>query len=139
MSESEIEDWVTRASKEFYELIYRDEWLKEVFKIVPQVFITSQQIDFMLQALTSIKRYNGRNPGDAHPHIFVNEDMWQLRESYLEKAFERVGVPLELRERWLKIDRAFKAKIVMSDPAQCRRRFTTDELVIVQDLRKRVA
>ncbi len=138
-TDQEMERWIRLVTTEFYEQVYRDEWLKDVFKVVDQKFITEQQVDFMLQAMSGIKRYRGRNPSDAHPHIFVNEEMWRLREKYLVRAFEKLDCPEDIRQRWLKIDEAFKAKIVMTDPAQCRRRFTHDELVIVPDPRKRAA
>lgn len=128
-SDDELKDWVALASKEFYELAYKDEWLSQVFAVVTQEFITNQQTDFMLGLLGGPKVYSGRNAKDAHPHIFINEEMWQLRESLLIKAFDKIHFPADLRQRWLKIDEAFKLSIVMKDPSECRKRYASDEII----------
>ena len=125
-----LEYWVKKITEDFYELVYSDEWLKQVFTIDQKV-ITSQQIDFMVGALGGEKRYGGKSPGEAHPHIFVNEEMWQRREELLQLAMVKVGSPAELNAKWLKIDQAFKRHIVMQDPSECRKRFFSDDLIIV--------
>jgi truncated hemoglobin YjbI len=125
-----LEYWVKKITEEFYELVYQDDWLKHVFTIDQKV-ITSQQIDFMVGALGGEKRYGGKSPGDAHPHIFVNEEMWQRREELLLLAMTKVGSPPELNAKWLKIDLAFKRHIVMTNPSECKKRFFSDELIIV--------
>lgn len=123
--------WIKKVSEEFYARVYEDPWLKQVFGSIPQEHITAQQIDFMLAAFGGPDRYQGRRPQDAHPHIFVSEEMWQERERYLTQAFQTTGCPLELAEKWLRIDLAFKKQIVMSSPEECQRRFATDDLIIV--------
>jgi truncated hemoglobin YjbI len=130
-TEDQLIHWVTIASKEFYELVYKDEWLSQVFSLVEQNFITKQQTDFMLGLLGGPKLYSGRNASDAHPHIYVDEHMWQVRETLLNMAFDKIDFPDDLRKKWLKIDEAFKRSIVMQDPSQCKKRFTTDQLIII--------
>jgi hemoglobin len=130
-SDNELIRWVTLVTTEFYELVYKDDWLGEVFQSVPKEFITSQQIAFMVGLLGGPKNYSGRNAKDAHPHIFVTEEMWLVRESFLVASFEKLQFPDDLAQLWLKIDEAFKSSIVMNDPSECRKRFTTDELIIV--------
>lgn len=131
LSLEEIESFIIKVSNAFYEHIYQHPWLKQVFQ-VPQEHITSQQIDFMLGAFGGPQRYCGRNPGDAHPHIYIDEQMWQLRHELLQKAFDETNCPNEMREKWLKIEEAFKKRIVMSNPSECQRRYTTDELIIIR-------
>ena len=130
-TDTELEEWITKITTRFYEIAYQDPWLSEVFKVVPQEFITSQQIDFMLGLFGGPKRYSGRHAKDAHPHIFITEEMWQQREDILKRAMQEVSAPQEIAERWIKIDEAFKKSIVMKDPSECQRRFTTDDLIIV--------
>lgn len=122
---------VYKVNEKFYELIYEDPWLKDVFKIVDQEIITRQQTDFIVGALGGEKRYCGRNPKDAHPHIYVDEEMWQLREKYLKQAFAYHHTDQGLQEKWLAIDEAFKKAILKNAPADCEKRYFTDELVIV--------
>jgi truncated hemoglobin YjbI len=130
--------WVTRITEEFYELVYADEWLKHVFTI-DQKFITGQQIDFMVGALGGEKKYSGRSPGDAHPHIYIDEEMWERRESLVKAAMQKVGSPEEINQRWLKIDHAFKRLIILKDVSEVQKRFYSDDLIIVPNPGRRGA
>lgn len=125
-----LEMWVRKITEEFYELVYKDEWLKLVFTIDQKV-ITNQQIDFMVGALGGEKRYGGKSPGDAHPHIYIDEEMWERRESLLKQAMKNVSSPEEINQKWLKIDQAFKRLIITGDISNVRKRFFSDELIIV--------
>lgn len=120
---------IIEVNKAFYERVYKDEWLSQVFAAVRQEHIVNQQSDFMLGALGGPKRYSGRSPFDAHPHIFIDEEMWQLREKYLKEAFQETGLPSELQDRWIRIDEAFKQAILKKDVAACKGRYTTDQII----------
>jgi hypothetical protein len=51
----------------------------------------------------------------------------------------KVGAPADLRSKWLKIDLAFKKHIVMKDESECRKRFFSDEIIVVYNPAKKVA
>jgi hemoglobin len=129
MDFKDLKDQIAKVNKAFYDRVYKDPWLGQVFESVSQEHIESQQTDFMLGALGGPKRYSGRTPADAHPHIFVNEEMWQQRERFLKEAFVETNFPEELRAKWIKIDEAFKAAIIKKDYADCKKRYTTDEII----------
>ena len=133
-----LEYWVTRITEEFYELVYADEWLKHVFT-VDQKVITDQQIAFMIGALGGEKRYTGKSPGDAHPHIYIDEEMWERRESLVQAAMQKVGSPEEINQRWFKIDHAFKRIIINKDVSEVQKRFFSDEVIIVPNPARRKA
>jgi hypothetical protein len=63
----------------------------------------------------------------------ATEEMWQLREQFLREAFLKVGTPVEIQEKWLKIDEAFKKAIVKMSRSQCERRYTMDEIIDIPD------
>lgn len=134
-----VEHWITVVTKEFYERVYKDEWLKHVFASIPQDFITSQQVDFMIGAFGGQQKFSGRSPKDAHPHIFVDEEMWNRREQILRDAMVFVGCPQEISDKWFKIDNAFKKFIVMKSPTECQRRYGGDEFIIVPNPSKKAA
>lgn len=129
MDPEELYNLVFKVNEFFYELIFNDPWLKNIFAVVEQKIITLQQTDFMVGSLGGPKKYSGRNPKDAHVHIFVDEEMWQLREKYLKEAFEKASVPLEIREKWIAIDEAFKAVILKKDISECQKRYVTDTII----------
>lgn len=135
----ELEYWVKVVTEEFYEIAYKDEWLKDVFKIIDQKVITFQQIAFMIGALGGEKKFSGQSPATAHPHIYIDEEMWQRREDILLLAMKKVSCPEDLIQKWLKVDNAFKRHIVMKDPSECQKRFFSDEIVIVPNPRSRAA
>lgn len=135
ISDDELYALVLRVNKAFYERVYHDEWLSLVFESIPQTHIELQQTDFIVGALGGPKRYNGRSPRDAHPHIAVDEAMWSLREQFLLEALVEARAPEWLREKWLKIDNAFKSGI-LRHADECKKRYFTDQLIIVPDPRR---
>ena len=52
---------------------------------------------------------------DAHPHMFITEELFDLRQELLIQAFSDVNAPDEIKEAWLKIDDAFKNVIIKKD------------------------
>ncbi len=136
MDSSELRSKVQAVNKAFYDRVYQDPWLKLVFRFVTQTHIESQQSDFMLGALGGPKNYGGRSPSDAHPHILVTEEMWQLREKYLREAFAETHFPDDLQKKWLKIDDAFKRAIVKKDRSECEPRFKNEEIIDVPNPNK---
>ncbi len=124
-----LKSQILKVNKAFYDRVYKDAWLSLVFKDVGQDHIVMQQTDFMVTAFGGPKIYSGRSPFNAHPHIFVNEEMWQQREKFLKEAFVETGLAEDLREKWLKIDEAFKNAILKNSFSDCKKRFTMDEIV----------
>lgn len=122
---------ILQVNTDFYDLIYKDEWFKQVFCNVEQEIITKQQTDFIVQAFGGPSNYCGRMPGDAHPHLYIDEHMWELREEYLLRAFEKNSTPIEIKNKWLKIDNAFKSVILKKSLEDCKKRFNSDEIIYV--------
>lgn len=136
---SEFYDHVLKVNHDFYEQIYKDEWFKQVFVNVAQEVITTQQTDFIVQVFGGPANYCGRMPGDAHPHLYIDEYMWELREKYLMVAFEKNNTPQSIRDKWLKIDNSFKSRILKKSIDDVKPRFTTDEPVIILRDKKEAA
>jgi hemoglobin len=136
LSNDQLEAIIFKVSEAFYERIYEDEWLKEVFSEVNQELITSQQSDFILGAMGGPQKYCGRSPKDAHPHIFIQEDMWSLRQQYLIEALDELDAPMWIKEKWLKIDNAFKLSILKKDVSECSGRFKTEPVINVPNPHK---
>ena len=136
MNDDALFEIVKAINKNFYDRVYADPWLAKMFEIVPQEVIESQQTDFMVGALGGPVRYRGRSPKDAHPHLYVTEEIWQRREEHLLATFEELKVGESIAQKWLKIDNAFKQSIVKNSIDECQKRFFTDEIV---SLRKKAA
>lgn len=132
MNNDELYQLVLSVNKVFYDKVYKDPWLSPMFSIIDQEIIELQQTDFMVGALGGEKKYCGRNPKDAHPHLYITEEIWQLREKYLKESFEELDITIDIRQRWLKIDEAFKRVIVKSSVDECEKRYFTDEIIILE-------
>jgi truncated hemoglobin YjbI len=136
LTDKELENIITKVNEIFYDDMYEDEWLSKVFANTKIEIIKSQQTDFMLGVLGGPKRYGGRSPKDAHPHIFIQEDMWELREQYLRKALNEVNAPDSIQQKWLAIDNAFKNAILKGSIAECVGRYKTEPVIIVLNPKK---
>jgi len=120
-----------RVHKIFYDRLYAHPWLGGFFAGVEQTHIEKQQSDFMSGAMGGPEAYAGRRPQDAHPHLFITEELFELRHQILEESMIEAGVPEDLRKEWLKIDGAFKRAIVKGSPAECSGRFPTEQVIAI--------
>ncbi len=124
---------IRKVNEVFYEKVYEHPWLSLYFKDVTQEFITSQQTDFITGAAGGPSKFSGRMPSNAHPHMFITEELYDLRTQLLKEAMQEVNAPIELQDFWLKLDESFKNKIVKNSLSECEKRFTTDELLIFEN------
>ncbi len=118
-----------KINKIFYDKVYKHPWMKLYFENIPQQHIEDQQVDFMQKVLGGENLYVGKAPPAAHMHIFVSEELLEVRQQLLREAFEETNAHPELAEKWMALDYSFKKIIVKSSPAECKRRFTTDPIL----------
>ena len=115
----------------FYDKLYADPWLAPFFAGIERRFIEDQQSDFMAQCMGGPERYLGRAPPYAHQHMFITDELFERRHAMLAASIAEAGVPAPLAARWLKIDRAFKRRLVKSSPTECQGRFRTEPILVV--------
>ncbi len=118
-----------KINKVFYDKIYAHPWMRQYFIGVSQEHIENQQTDFMATAFGAGERYTGRFVKDAHTHVMITEELFNLREQLLDEAFKEVGAPPALVERWKKIDNAFKNQILKKDISECKGRFASEPIL----------
>jgi len=133
MDTDRLRQLIADVNKAFYQRVYTDPWLQAVFLGRRQEHLEAQQTDFMLGAFGGPKTYCGRSPADAHPHIFIDESMWQRRETLLRQAFAETRLPDEMQEKWMRIDEAFKHAIIKRTLADCTKRYATDTIIAPAD------
>lgn len=118
-----------RVAKRFYDKVYAHPWLKLYFIHTKQEIIESQQVDFMTGALGGPRVFSGRMPQDAHMHINITPELIEVREKLLLEALDEEKAPAELKERWLRVENAFKRHIIKPSVEACQKRWTTDEIL----------
>lgn len=118
-----------KVHKIFYDKVYAHPWLKLYFQDIKQEDIEKQQTDFMTSNMGGGKIYSGQLPVNAHKHLFITKELFEIRFALLRDSIREVGLAEDLMERWLRIDRAFEKSTVKLDPGQCQKRFFTDEIL----------
>jgi hemoglobin len=120
---------IERVHKLFYDRIYGHAWIGQFFSGINQSHIENQQTDFMAQLFGGPKAYSGRMPIDAHMHMFITEELFELRQTLLTASLVEAGVPEAERTDWLRLDAAFKKVILKASVEECRGRYKTDPIL----------
>ncbi len=128
-----------KVHKLFYDKIYGHPWISQYFQGIQQEIIEIQQSDFMSQVMGGPAKYCGKLPIPAHRHMFISEELFELRTQLLLESLTEAGVSPENQVLWLKIDQAFKKGIIKKDLGDCTPRFTTDEILNFQNPKKKSA
>ena len=121
---------LVRVHKIFYDKAYADPWLGQFFQHVEQEIIENQQTDFMTRAMGGPPIYCGRLPVATHKNMYITTELFDHRHAMLADSIAEAGVSEHLRERWLRIDGAFRGKLTKRGVSECQRRFATDDLLV---------
>ncbi len=116
-------------NKVFYDKIYKHPWLKLYFEAIPQAHIEIQQVDFMQKVLGGENIYVGKSPSIAHDHMFITDELFEVRKQLLCEAFAETNAHPELIEKWLALDESFRRHIIKNSPEECKPRFKTDPIL----------
>lgn len=115
--------------KLFYDRIYAHPWIGQFFHGINQNQIESQQTDFMTTLFGGPKNYGGRMPIDAHEHIRITNDLFDLRQRLLKEALDSANIPESLQIDWLRIDGAFRRVLIKPLVSDCKKRYATDRIL----------
>jgi truncated hemoglobin YjbI len=122
-------DSLLAINKVFYDKVYKHPWLKLYFLAIPQQHIEDQQVDFMQKVLGGENRYVGKAPPLAHSHMYIPNELFEVRKQLLIDAFKETNTHPEMQEKWLNLDESFRRILVKTHPSECKPRFTTDPIL----------
>jgi len=120
-----------RVHKIFYDKLLAHPWLKGFFVGKTRAHLEDQQTDFMIGLLGGPRIYGGRSPKDAHCHLFVTKEIFDIRHQMLADSLNEAGVPEELQDRWLKLNASFEAALVKQSPDECKGRYRAEPIIVV--------
>lgn len=100
-----------KVHKIFYDKAYEHDWLKHFFVGHNQQAIENRQTGFMAIKMGGKVTYMGKEPKAAHEHMFITQELLDVRTALLREALEEANVAEDLIKRWLKIDNAFGQQI----------------------------
>lgn len=118
-----------KINKIFYDKVYQHPWLKLFFEKIPQQHIEDQQVDFMQKVLGGPNVYVGKAPPPAHMHIFIDEEIFEVRKQLLREAFVEANADKTLVDKWLTLDESFKRVLIKKSPSECKGRYKTDPIL----------
>ncbi len=122
---------LARVHKRLYDKLFAHPVLGAFFVGIEQHYQENQQSDFMTGEFGGpTDRYRGRLPDGAHPHLFITDEQFELRQNILAETLDECGVAPELRDRWLAIDRSFKSHLVKKTVDECAKRYGTDQIIV---------
>lgn len=119
-----------RVHKRLYDKLFVHPVLGAFFEGKDQRHQEDQQSDFMSTEFGGPSQYGGRLPDGAHQHMFITEEMFELRETILAQTLDECGVAPELRDEWLAIDQIFKNRIVKKTLDACKKRYNADTIIV---------
>ena len=117
-----------KINRIFYDKVFAHPWLSQYFVDIGQDTIESQQTDFLQSTFGGPRVYCGRLPVPAHQHIYITEELFDLRSSLLEESLREYGLDEKLIVHWMKIDGAFRSVLVKKSASECRKRYNTDRI-----------
>lgn len=120
---------IERVHKIFYDKIYAHPWLKQFFVASPRAHQENQQTDFVSSILGGGPTYSGRIPREAHTHLFITEEVFDIRHALLDQSLKEAGVPDDLAAIWLRRDEGFREALVKKSVDECYGRYKTESII----------
>jgi len=103
---------IKMVHKIFYDKVYAHEWLKQFFVGHNQESIENRQTSFMAEKMGSPTPYLGKDIRMVHEAMYITPELFDIRMKLLEESLKEANIDKILRSRWLRIDGAFKQKII---------------------------
>lgn len=73
----------------------------------------------MTAAFNGPNNYSGDTPAFVHMHMFITDEMADIRETLLRKAILAEGLSATIADRWLAVDQSFRRAIVKKSVDEC--------------------
>jgi hemoglobin len=121
-----------RVNRIFYDKVYAHPWLGQFFTGVDQGYIERQQTDLTSQAMGIAGAFHGTYPVPGHKHMFITRELYALRMELKAEALREAGIPADLAEAWLAIDRSFEEALVKHSPEECEKRHPADRIIVIR-------
>jgi len=110
---------VYRVHTRFYEVLFNHPWLGQFFFGKSEEVLITKQTQFMVAAFNGPNNYTGDTPAFVHMHMFITDELADLREQILRQAILDEGLSESIAERWLKVDQSFRPAIVKKSINEC--------------------
>lgn len=113
------EEIIQRVHQRLYDALFDEPWLEKFFYGKSKEALIDKQTKFMIAAFNGPNNYTGDTPAFVHMHMFITEEMLDVRETLLRNAILAEGLSTSIAERWLKVDQSFRAAIAKKNVDEC--------------------
>lgn len=113
------EDVILRVHQRFYDVLFDEPWLETFFFGKSKEALIIKQTQFMVAAFGGANNYSGDTPAFVHMHMFITEEMSEVRGKILRNAILAEGLSESIADLWLKVDKAFWPAIVKKSVDEC--------------------
>ena len=119
LSEIGGENIVFKVHQRFYDVMFDEPWLEIFFLGKSKAALIKKQTQFMVTAFNGPNNYKGDTPAFVHMHLFITDEMADLRERILKNSIIAEGLSESIAKKWLNIDHSFRAAIVKKSIDEC--------------------
>lgn len=113
------EEMVFKVHQRFYDVLFDEPWLEKFFFGKSKESLIIKQTQFMVAAFGGPNNYTGDTPAFVHMHMFITEEMSEVRGSILRESILAEGLSESVADRWLKVDQAFWPAIIKKSVDEC--------------------
>lgn len=110
---------IHRVHQRFYDSLFDEPWLEKFFYGKSKEVLVHKQTQFMTAAFNGPNNYSGDTPAFVHMHMFITDEMADIRETLLRKAILAEGLSAGIADRWLAVDQSFRPAIVKKSIDEC--------------------
>lgn len=103
----------------FYDILFEDPWLKKFFYGKSKETLIDKQTQFMVAAFGGENHYRGDTPAFVHMHMFITDEMSDLRQGILRDSILAQGFSAAIAKQWLEIDDSFRSSMVKKSVDEC--------------------
>lgn len=112
-------DVMTRVHQRLYDAIYDDDYIGQFFFHRAKELLVRKQTEFMVAAFGGPNHYTGEPPAFLHMHMYITQEMTEIRNVYLRNAIMAEGLSRDICERWMRVDNSFLPAIVKQSVDEC--------------------
>lgn len=110
---------IYRVHQRLYDALFDEPWLEKFFYGKSKAALIDKQSKFMIAAFNGPNDYTGDTPAFVHMHMFITEEMLDVRNTLLRNAILAEGLSASIADRWLKVDQSFWSAIVKKSVDEC--------------------
>jgi hemoglobin-like flavoprotein len=110
---------ITPVHRRFYDWIFDDAWLGPFFYGKDKETLIRKQTEFMMSCFGGPNNFTGETPAIAHMHMFIDDEIFNLRQFHLHRCILEEGFSEEIAQRWIRVDESFRQAMVRSKPSEC--------------------